>query len=526
MVPDTVLGDNDVKRRFGVPPWTVDTPQCQAIEATLPPDHLARRIEQAVGMLDLTPLYNTYTGRGRVAHPPDVMLKVILYEVQRGRCRPSQWAEDHFDSRAVSWLAGGLRVSRARWYAFRDRLAKVLQPLHRQLLQIAQSQGVTEARRASIDGTSIAAHASRHRLLNTSTLDNRLAALAQAVTDDSRTQEVPATSRPWSSSSDGRPAWMAPTVAGRGQQLKRYERCREHLKQRLDENQQRRADKRRAPEDVRIAVGDPEAPLGQDKSKVYRPLYNVQLLRDLDSPLILAYDVFAQSSDVGTLKPMARRHQLFCGRRLEQLLGDAGYASALDVAKSDASGLELFAPYCENDFSAIKQSKRTPRQLPKRDFVWLPEAQLYQCPGGHWLQRESRELQRRTGGQRLEVVTYRCPPMYCMACEQATMCVKDPQKGRTVKRHEHQDKVEALQARMATPQAKALYKLRGQTVELSFADIKEHRSLRRFSGCGLTRARTEVGLITLAHNGLTVQKALQNLSTDADPRTPPKRRVA
>ena len=69
MVPDTVLGDNDVKRRFGVPPWTVDTPQWQAIEATLPPDHLARRIEQAVGMLDLTPLYNTYTGRGRVAHP-------------------------------------------------------------------------------------------------------------------------------------------------------------------------------------------------------------------------------------------------------------------------------------------------------------------------------------------------------------------------------------------------------------------------------------------------------------------------
>lgn len=65
---------------------------------------------------------------------------------------------------------------------------------------------------------------------------------------------------------------------------------------------------------------------------------------------------------------------------------------------------------------------------------------------------------------------------------------------------------------MATPQAKALYKLRGQTVELSFADIKGHRSLRRFSGCGLTRARTEAGLITLAHNGLTVQKALQNLS--------------
>ena len=41
-------------------------------------------------MLGLTPLYNTYTGRGRVAHPPDILLKVILYDVQRGRYRPAR----------------------------------------------------------------------------------------------------------------------------------------------------------------------------------------------------------------------------------------------------------------------------------------------------------------------------------------------------------------------------------------------------------------------------------------------------
>ena len=161
------------------------------------------------------------------------MLKVILYEVQRGRYRPSQWAEDHFDSRTVSWLPRGLRVSRARWYAFRDRLAKVLQPLHRQLLQIAQAQGGTEARRASIDGTSRPMPLGIACIIpQRSTTD--WPPWPQAVTDDSRIQEAPAASRPWSSSSAGRPAWMAPTVAGRCQQLKRYERCREHLKQRLE----------------------------------------------------------------------------------------------------------------------------------------------------------------------------------------------------------------------------------------------------------------------------------------------------
>ena len=58
---------------------------------------------------------------------------------------------------------------------------------------------------------------------------------------------------------------------------------------------------------------------------------------------------------------------------------------------------------------------------------------------------------------------------------------------------------------MATPEAKALYKLRGQNVELVNADWKQHRQLRRFSGRGLARAGYEVGLLVLAHNLVTLR---------------------
>jgi hypothetical protein len=37
---------------------------------------------------------------------------------------------------------------------------------------------------------------------------------------------------------------------------------------------------------------------------------------------------------------------------------------------------------------------------------------------------------------------------------------------------------------METTKAKAVYRLRGQTIELVFADVKEHRGLRRFSEGG------------------------------------------
>lgn len=57
---------------------------------------------------------------------------------------------------------------------------------------------------------------------------------------------------------------------------------------------------------------------------------------------------------------------------------------------------------------------------------------------------------------------------------------------------------------MTTPEAKGLLRRRGQSAERGFADLKEHRGLRRITGRGLSRARTDVGLCVLIHNLLTL----------------------
>jgi hypothetical protein len=72
---------------------------------------------------------------------------------------------------------------------------------------------------------------------------------------------------------------------------------------------------------------------------------------------------------------------------------------------------------------------------------------------------------------------------------------------------------------MQTPEAQALYRCRQQTVELAFADFKEHRCLTRFSGHGLTAARAEVGLSVLVHNALALLPALRR--PIPTPRPPP-----
>ena len=69
---------------------------------------------------------------------------------------------------------------------------------------------------------------------------------------------------------------------------------------------------------------------------------------------------------------------------------------------------------------------------------------------------------------------------------------------------ENEDLLDDLRQRMRTPAAQALYKLRSRTVELSFADLKEHRGLRRFHARGQRRTRAEVGSLILTHNLLHV----------------------
>jgi transposase len=490
--------------RFAPPPWDRDSADWRRLDQKLPADHLARKLDRAVATLNLTTLFDDYAGTGSLAHRPDLILKVVLYECRRGRRSPAQWFEDFLLDEACQWLAQGIRPSRSRLYAFRDRLGTHLDEWHNRLIGGAVAEGLTQAKQAVVDGSTVAANASRHHLLNQETLSKRQALLAQAVQADA-TGAVPETV----------PGWMAQTPAGRQAQAQRYELAHQQLAARHQENQRRPASKRLAAKDVRVSPGDWEAALGLDKLRVYRPLYNVQLMPDLETPLILAYDVFAQATDAGTLPSMLLRYHAATGTYPDELLGDAAFATALDLVACEEAQVTLLAPFQENDQSAARKAENPPKQIPKEAFTWVEAQQVYVCPQGHRLEKEYSELVKRKGEEQLRVFTYRCPPEHCRNCPRHKECARSPHRGRTIKRSEHEDLVEALKQRMASDDAQKLYRRRGQTVERGFADAKEHRGLRRFSGRGQARARTEVGLVVLVHNLLVVLDLRQQKKDNA-----------
>lgn len=159
----------------------------------------------------------------------------------------------------------------------------------------------------------MAANASRRRLINDERLEQRLQQLEAVAHDEAQGEEAEAL-----------PGWMATTPAGRHRHLGRYAQAQDQLSVLQTANAQRPPSQRRAPDKVVVSPGDPEAPLGLDKDHVYRPLYTVQTVHDVDAPFILADDVFAQASDAATLPPMLRRSRKLTGRSLDDLLVDCG----------------------------------------------------------------------------------------------------------------------------------------------------------------------------------------------------------
>ena len=110
-----------------------------------------------VNGIDPQVLEGAYRQVGSAAYPPDLMLKIALFEILEGRTSPAQWHRDAQVNLPLAWLGRGIRPSRTAWYNFRDRMGRVLPEVHRRLIQQAMREGLVDPQQGVLDGTAIRA---------------------------------------------------------------------------------------------------------------------------------------------------------------------------------------------------------------------------------------------------------------------------------------------------------------------------------------------------------------------------------
>lgn len=423
---------------------------------------------------------------------------MVLYQIMLGNHSPSTWYREAKRNTSMTWLGRGYRPSRSVWYDFRDRAGKFIHELHQRVIDLAIDQQHLDPSTGALDGSSVAACASRHRMVNSATLEKRRAILEEAIAGQvDEEQQLP--------------KWVPPSDAGRADLLARMEHAAEVLTTRRQQNEARPSGKRKDPNKIFVSLSDPEAPLGLDKRKTYRPLYTIQNMVDPSSYLIISYTCMGSVNDAGMLAPMIDKTQEIVGGALKRVLADGGYCSILDVRDCQDRDVELFAPVSTSGTSRQNKSRDGLPQIPREQFTFDAPANHYTCPAGEILEYKDREKKQRGGGRFLYQSRYQGDTATCNACPLAGECLSG-KGGRIIKRSEGEELLEVQREKMQEERSKEYYALRGQSVELVFGDAKGNRRHDRFHGRGLQRAKTETGLLTLTHNLHRLDRLQRNAS--------------
>jgi len=157
----------------------------------LPQDHLARFVVDIVQELDLSALYARYKDRGGAPYTPEILLGLLFYAYATGVFSSRKIEQATKETAAFRYLAGNYSPDHDTIAAFRKQFLPQLQDLFVQILLLAQQMGLLQMGNLHIDGTKIAADASKSKALSYKRLQeielflqaevNELFALAEAA---------------------------------------------------------------------------------------------------------------------------------------------------------------------------------------------------------------------------------------------------------------------------------------------------------------------------------------------------------
>ncbi len=137
-----------------------------SVDDWLAQDHLARFVVEVIDGLDVSRLTRQYAGRGSKAHHPATLLALLVYGYATGVFSSRKIERATYDSVAFRYIAAGTHPDHDTLATFRRRFLDDLADLFVQVLEMAHEMKLLRMGTVCLDGTKIAANASRHSALS------------------------------------------------------------------------------------------------------------------------------------------------------------------------------------------------------------------------------------------------------------------------------------------------------------------------------------------------------------------------
>lgn len=444
----------------------------QSVEEALPKDCNVRTFNDMMDCMDYSCYDAKYSDTGCPPYPPKVMVKILAYA----------YSEGVFSSRKIEqmlkvdvrfiWLAGGLKPDHNTIARFRKSSSDELSILFKESVKLCMCAGLVFLNSVSIDGTKVIASASKKSIYNQERIAN----------EQKRVDEILRKAQESDDSEDD--------LYGKGNSLPKGVCDKEKL-QELAKTLDTMTCKN-------VVATDTESRVMKTRNNGKCPAYNLQASVDSENQVIVAMDLTAHENDSGHLPAMIEQTQENTGFVPDVSLADSGYCDESSLIWIEKNNKNVLMPLLENP---AKLNRNDPFAL--INFHYDEERDVFICPAGNEVVPRKRYKQS-TG-------TYReYTARGCMECAFREECTG--KKSRRIRVSIIEPTRKKMREKLKSPEGKAQYRIRKQTVEPVFGQMKRNRGFTRLLLGGYNGALSETSLMCMIHN---IGKCMQNLGARA-----------
>jgi transposase len=419
---------------------------------------------------------------GAPTYAPAVLLSIWLYGFVTGVRSSRKLEAACRDQLPYLWLSGWQRPDHNTLWRFYQAHRQEMRTLFKRTVRTSVRLGLIDLAVQAVDGTKMAGNAAKDRTYDATGLTKLLARLDGAIAELEAQNET---------GGEGPPPSLPPS-------LRQKQALREQVQAALAV-----VEAEEGPE--RINLTDPEAVLLKGR-KGYVAGYNAQaMVSPLDPTqagsgglLITAAEVTTDADDHGQLIPMLEAAEETLGERAAATLADAGYHSGENLEACAAREQPVLMPEAQ-------EKERETNPFHKDHFAYDATSDTYTCPPGATLRFVRIKRRRDQPPARL----YQARGAICRACPFFGVCTT-VKRGRTLEIGARDQLLDAQRGRMATSEAKRLFRQRKQLPEPTFGILKEQQAGRRFLLRGQANVAAEWSLLATAFNLRTLTRVWQN----------------
>jgi transposase len=460
-----------------------------SIEDLIPGDHICFLVESLVDNLDYKAFDKRYSGAGHPAYHPRILLKLLVMGILDRARSSRRLARNARENVVYMYLSEKVSPDFRTISDFRKDNQVLLKDVFKHTVSFAKEEGLLDLSHLSTDGSKIKANASNRRVFTKDELKVLLKFVDEELEEWAKQDTREDTEFGDLRGSDQLPEQSKKTVRKAAEHYLKKVRVKgpsfkEEAKNKLEE-----AKKEAEQEGLsKVSITDPESRFMKNKKGRIELSYNPQITVDKQG-FVIANDVCQSAHDAGQLEPQVLQTEENLGGLPEDIPWsfDAGYFEGGNIKFLEDKKIDGYMP--DND------EKKEASPFDKKHFQYDSGRDEYQCPEGHPVSFLGEHVDNQKGKTIRVYKGTACP-----TCQSRMNCTKRKDGIRYLKMYPYESERNSMIAKMKTPGAKAIYKLRQQLVEPAIGDIKENQGLRAFLARGIQGAKAELNLACTARN--------------------------